>query len=138
MVEMNVVYRGQLRCTATHGPSASALETDAPADNHGKGERFSPTDLVATALGTCILTTTAIRTRDLGIDLEGATCTVVKEMVSTPVRRIGRLVTTVRVRTPTTPEQRRQIEHIAHHCPVYLSLHPDVQMPITFEWADDA
>jgi len=136
MVKMNMVYRGELRCVATHGPSGTTIETDAPVDNHGKGERFSPTDLVATALGTCVLTTIAIRTRKLGLALEGTTCTVTKEMVATPVRRIGRLATEVRVPVPTTPEQRRLIEEIAHGCPVHKSLHPDVQAPITFQWAE--
>jgi putative redox protein len=136
MVNVQIVYRGDLHCAATHGPSGATLDTDAPKDNQGRGEAFSPTDLVAAALGTCILTTIAIRTRRLDLALAGATASVTKEMVATPTRRIGRLAVEVTIPVPTTPEQRAEIERIAHTCPVHASLHPDVQVPITFRWAE--
>ena len=91
MVAINIVYQGQLHCEATHAPSGATLETDAPKDNHGKGESFSPTDLVATALGSCMLTVMGITARMLDIDLTGARVQVEKEMVASPIRRIGKL-----------------------------------------------
>src|SRR5436190_3798228 len=90
-VEIDVVYQGELRCVAKHGPSKTELTTDAPVDNHGKGESFSPTDLVATALGSCILTTMGIVAQRHNIDLTGTRVHVVKEMVQQPIRRIGAL-----------------------------------------------
>src|SRR5205085_5650193 len=97
MVEINVTYQGQLRTSATHGPSGNTLITDAPKDNMGKGEAFSPTDLVATALATCILTTMGIVAQRNNIDMAGATARVTKEMVTSPIRRIGRLAVTIRM-----------------------------------------
>src|SRR6266480_2490499 len=97
MVEITTTYEGQLRCVATHGPSGNTLTTDAPKDNMGKGEAFSPTDLVATALATCILTTMGIVAQRNNIDMTGATARVTKEMVTSPIRRIGRLAVTVRM-----------------------------------------
>src|ERR1700712_454564 len=91
MVEITATYNGQLRTTATHGPSGNVLITDAPKDNMGKGEAFSPTDLVATALATCVLTTMGIVAQRNNLDMVGATARVTKEMVATPTRRIGRL-----------------------------------------------
>src|SRR5438132_10871823 len=98
MVQIDITYQGDLRCQAKHGPSGTILQTDAPVDNLGKGESFSPTDLVATALGTCILTTMAIVAERHGWSLAGASITVEKHMVADPVRRIGKLE--VRVRIP--------------------------------------
>src|SRR6476661_6155928 len=91
MVEIKSVYEGQLHCNATHGPSGAVLATDAPKDNMGKGEAFSPTDLVATALGTCMLTTMGIVAQRNNIDITGARVRVTKEMVSQPTRRIGKI-----------------------------------------------
>ena len=91
MVEINVVYEGKLRCKSTHGPSGAVLLTDAPVDNHGQGASFSPTDLVATALGTCMLTVMGIAAERENLDLTGTTVRVVKEMATQPVRRIGKL-----------------------------------------------
>ncbi len=133
-VEIQIVYQGELRCSATHGPSGNQLSTDAPADNHGKGEAFSPTDLVATALGTCIVTTMGIVAMRNQLDLTGTTVHVTKEMVQQPVRRIGRLAVTVHVpadkASKLTDQDRSKLDHAAHHCPVHQSLHPDVQAPI--------
>src|SRR3954465_7200740 len=104
MVEINVTYNGQLRTTATHGPSGGTLITDAPADNMGKGEAFSPTDLAATALATCVLTTMGIVAQRHNLDMTGATASVTKEMVTTPPRRIGRLALTVRMPRKFSPD----------------------------------
>jgi putative redox protein len=134
-VEIAITYDGSLRCRATHGPSGQSLQTDAPVDNMGRGESFSPTDLVATALGTCIATTMAIVAQREKLELAGMTVTVVKEMAAQPSRRIGQLRTHIKVPTPVTAEQKQKLEHAAHACPVHKSLHPDVQLPITFDWA---
>lgn len=134
MVEIQMTYEGQLRCAATHGPSGNLLHTDAPKDNMGKGEAFSPTDLVATALGTCMLTTMAIAAQRHGIRFEGATAKVGKEMVTSPLRRIGRLVVEIAVPMDHSPEDQRRLRAAALSCPVHKSLHPDVQVPITFFW----
>lgn len=133
MVSINIEYQGDLHCVATHGPSGAVLDTDAPADNMGKGEAFSPTDLVATALGTCILTTMAIKAQSMGIDLTGATVSVDKEMSSSP-RRIGRLVTSLAIPHQIGERERKVLEATAHACPVHKSISPDVDMPISFTW----
>lgn len=132
MVEVNIVYEGGLRCRAQHGPSDTELVTDAPVDNHGKGESFSPTDLVATALGTCVATIMGILAERHDIDLTGMQITVEKEMVTEPVRRIGRLPVTVRVPGQVSDEDRKRLENGAHTCPVHKSIHPDIDAPITF------
>jgi putative redox protein len=134
MVEMQVVYEGELRTRATHGPSGSVLETDAPLDNEGRAERFSPTDLLAVSLATCILTVMGIFARRRGWKLEGARARVEKHMVTAPLRRIGRLV--VEVEMPPLPEESRApLERVAHTCPVHQSLHPDVEVEIRLRWA---
>lgn len=128
-------YKGDLRCEATHGPSGRTLWTDAPKDNMGKGESFSPTDLVATALAACMVTILGIAARGEGLDVEGATATVTKEMVADPERRIGRLTVRIRVPHRLPDEVRRRLEEAARGCPVARSLHPDVEVPLEFEWA---
>jgi putative redox protein len=110
------------------------LQTDAPVDNMGKGESFSPTDLVGTALATCMLTTMGIVAQRHGIDMAGATARVTKEMVTTPHRRIGRLAVTIRMPRTLPDEDRRRLENAARACPVHRSLHPDVDAPIAIEW----
>ena len=134
MVSIQVEYQGDLHCKATHGPSGAELSTDAPKDNQGRGESFSPTDLVATALGSCMLTIMGIAARTQDIDISGATATVEKEMTATPPRSIQRL--TVRIHVPHSPslEDREKLERAARACPVHKSLHPDVQIPIEFTW----
>ncbi|MGB0685105.1 MAG: OsmC family protein [Planctomycetota bacterium] len=134
-VEISVVYRGELRCEAAHGPSGTTLLTDAPVDNHGKGESFSPTDLVATGLGACILTILGIVSERHGLDLEGTTVTVEKHMVADPVRRIGALPVQVRMGAPVEDKLRGILEKAAATCPVHQSLHPDIDKPIDFIWA---
>ena len=138
-VEIDLVYEGQLRCRATHGPSRTQLVTDAPVDNHGKGESFSPTDLVATALGTCMATIMGIVAERNNLDIAGTRVHVVKEMAQDPVRRIGALRVSIRVPTEKgarlSPADRKKLEAGALHCPVHKSLHPDVQTPIEFSYA---
>jgi putative redox protein len=135
MVEIHAVYQGELRCAATHMPSGTVLITDAPVDNHGKGESFSPTDLVATALGTCILSVMGILANSLKLDLRGTTVVVNKAMVSKPKRMIAALSTVITVPVAVTEEQKQKLLQAAHMCPVHESLHPDVAQPIEFRWA---
>lgn len=134
MVETTLIYQGQLRCEATHGPSGTTLVTDAPKDNHGLAQSFSPTDLVATALGSCMLTIMGIAARTHGISIDGATAKVEKEMVTKPERRIGALKVTLHMPAGVSEAHRRSLEHAAHQCPVHKSMHPDIAMPITFIW----
>src|SRR5262245_52803974 len=110
MVRIETVYEGGLRCRAVHGPSRVELRTDAPVDNRGKGESFSPTDLVATALGTCILTTMGIVAERHGWDMTGASASVEKVMVADPARRIGRLEVVVRMPQSLDAEARAVLE----------------------------
>jgi len=133
MVNIQVEYQGDLHCKATHGPSGAELSTDAPKDNQGRGESFSPTDLVATALGTCMLTIMGIAARTLNIDMTGATAIVEKEMTPPP-RRIQRLAVKIHVPHSPSPADKEKLERAAHTCPVHKSLHPDVQIPIEFRW----
>jgi putative redox protein len=137
-VEVDVIYEGQLRCRATHGPSKTQLATDAPVDNHGRGESFSPTDLVATALGTCMMTLMGIVAERSKLDIAGTTVHVVKEMIQEPVRRIGTLRVSIRVPADKaarlSPDDRKKLETAALHCPVHKSLHPDIQTPIEFAY----
>ena len=134
MVTMRLEYEGDLHCRAVHGPSGTALATDAPKDNQGRGESFSPTDLVATALGTCMLTVMGIAARTLRLDISGATATVVKEMTTAAPRRIASLAVTIQVPQTISPEDRLKLERAVHTCPVHKSLHPDIEMPIEFSW----
>jgi putative redox protein len=134
VVRIQTEYQGDLHCTSVHTPSKTELPTDAPVDNQGRGESFSPTDLVATSLGTCMLTTMGIVARTLNFDLTGASATVDKEMSSTPPRKINRLTVAIRVPRTTSPENRQRLENAAHTCPVKKSLHPDIETPIEFVW----
>jgi putative redox protein len=133
VVGITIDYQGDLHCRVVHGPSGTTLFTDAPADNLGKGESFSPTDLVATALGTCILTVMATKADSLGLDISGATATVDKEMAAAP-RRIARLATVIHVRQTLPEDQRQTLERAALTCPVHKSMAAEVDMPIQFTW----
>jgi len=134
MVSLQIEYQGDLHCKAVHGPSGTVLTTDAPKDNQGRGESFSPTDLVATALGSCMLSVMGIMARSLQIDISGSTATVEKEMASAPVRMIHQLAVKIHVPHALSAEHQQKLEKAAHTCPVHKSLHPDVQMPIEFTW----
>lgn len=132
MVKMSAVYQGQLHCELTHEQSGTKIATDAPKDNQGKGESFSPTDLVGAALASCVLTTMAIVARRDNIPLEGS-AKIEKHMADKP-RRIESLVLSVTLSAKLTPDQRRKMEETAKHCPVHRSLHPDMKIPMTFNY----
>ena len=135
MVKTTIHYEGALRCVAEHGPSGSTVETDAPTDNCGRGERFSPTDLCAVALGSCIATTIGIKCTDLELDLRGMRVEVEKHMSANAPRRIAKLVTTITVPPGITdPKTRATLERIATSCPVHQSLHPEIEKPIAWIW----
>jgi putative redox protein len=136
MVSMDIVYEGGLRCRATHGPSGTVIATDAPKDNHGRGEAFSPTDLVATAAATCMTTIMGIVAARSGVRLEGLRVQVDKEMTAQPPRRIARLVLVFTMPPGIPATERAKLEQAAHTCPVALSLHPDSKMVATFTYPD--
>lgn len=136
MVDIYSVYHGELRTEARHGPSGVLLITDAPVDNLGKGESFSPTDLVATGLGTCILTTMGIVAQRHNLILDGARAHVVKEMTQGPPRRIQRLKVRIEMPSGFSPADRQLMENTARACPVHRSLHPDVEIPMEFVYPD--
>ncbi|MFG0264731.1 MAG: OsmC family protein [Rhodopirellula sp. JB055] len=137
-VEITAVYQGQLHCEATHGPSGTKLLTDAPTDNGGRGASFSPSDLVATALGTCVMTIMGLVADRHQLDLSGTAIRVEKEMASTPVRRIASLKTLVTFPAglDLQPEMRDRLVAAARKCPVHQSLHPDIDAPIDFVGLD--
>ena len=134
MVPISVRYEGGLRCAASHGPSNQTLVTDAPVDNHGRGESFSPTDLVATALATCMATVIGIKAQQKGIDVTGMTVTVEKHMSQDSPRRIERLPLIITLPLPEDHPDRRLLEATALGCPVHHSVHPDIDKPVTFIW----
>ncbi len=137
-VQIDIVYEGGLHCNAAHGPSKQTLTTDAPVDNGGKGAAFSPTDLVATALGTCMATVMGLVAQRNKLDIDGLQIQVIKEMVSEPVRRIGTLRT--RLVFPRgkalSAADRVKLEAAANGCPVKKSLHDDVKTPVEFVYHD--
>ena len=134
MVKIDIRYEGGLRCAATHGPSGQTLHTDAPVDNHGRGESFSPTDLVATALGACMATIMGIAAERHQLDLRGMEIEVTKTMSAEGPRRIGKLGTTIKVPLPPDHPQRVLLENAALTCPVHKSLHPEIEKPVDFRW----
>ena len=136
MVKIDVEDKGQLHTEAIHTPSGSRILTDAPLDNGGKGAAFSPTDLVATALGTCMITTMGIFAERHGIDLTGTKVSVAKEMLQEPVRRIRRLTVEISIPLPAAHPKKSALEKAALACPVHESLHPDVEIPVRFHWAE--
>lgn len=131
-----VKYTGELRTIATHLRSGSELETDAPIDNNGKGERFSPTDLVATALAACICTVMGIKARDMGVNIDGTECGVEKIMATNP-RRISEIKVSLDFPKDQTytDKDKTILERIAKTCPVLESLHPDCKKTISFNWS---
>lgn len=134
MVEIEIEYGGELHTRCVHGPSGGEIETDAPLDNEGRGENFSPTDLLATALGTCMMTVMGIVARRHEWPLEGACVRVEKHMQTQPERRVGRLVLSFDMPAALPEESRVILERAAHTCPVARSLHPDVQIDASFTW----
>jgi putative redox protein len=130
MVKIAIEYQGGLHCSATHGPSGRQLETDAPVDNNGRGESFSPTDLVATGLGACMATLMGIYAQRHNIDLTGMRIEVEKQMSKDAPRRIARLTTHIWLPVAASPE----LERAALTCPVHHSLHPEIEKPVIFHW----
>jgi len=130
-----VTYESNLRTTCLHLQSGSAIETDAPTDNKGKGERFSPTDLIATGLGACMITTMGIKAESMDIALDGAQVEVTKIMKSDP-RRIGKIITHITMPEGLGLEDKNKeiLERVARTCPVERSLHPEVELEISFDW----
>ena len=127
-------YAGHLRTEATHAASGNVIQTDAPVDNHGRGEAFSPTDLVSTALGSCMMTVIGIVAERHKWDLVGSTFAVLKHMSTEPPRRIAQIDVTFTLPATLAPQERTLLERSAHTCPVSLSLHPDVRQNIMFEY----
>ena len=136
MIPQTFAYLGELRCEATHGPSKMKLITDAPTDNHGRGEAFSPTDLTVTSLATCMMTTMGIAVEREGVKLAGSTVYAEKHMSTDPPRRIVKIVVRIRFAPGIAKEHRSRLEHIARTCPVARSLHPDITVDLSFEYPD--
>jgi len=132
MVEIDIYYEGDLHCRAIHKPSGAEIQTDAPIDNHGRGENFSPTDLATAALGTCMATLMGIAAQQRGIDIKGTRVVVRKEMSKTGPRRIARLEVDYFVPLPADHPQRKLLEAAALGCPIHHSLHPDIEQKIEF------
>jgi len=131
----SVIYDGNLRTIATHLQSGTVIETDAPVDNQGKGERFSPSDLVATALASCMMTIMGIKARDMNVDLKGTKIEMQKIMKSDP-RRIGGINLTFSFPAELSLEEKEKtiLERAAHTCPVIYSIHPDIDVKVAFNW----
>ncbi|MBT8037761.1 MAG: OsmC family protein [Verrucomicrobiae bacterium] len=134
MVEINTKYEGALHCHNTHEPTGSHFSTDAPLDNNGRGETFSPTDLLATAQGSCMATIMGIVAQKLGVNLEGMQIKVEKHMSDDLPRRVARLNVRIDVPLPADHPERGALEHAALSCPVSLSLHPEIEVPIDWRW----
>lgn len=134
MVEISIKYLGDLRCEARHEPSGTVITTDAPVDNEGRGESFSPTDLAATSLGACMLTIMGIAARKQGVDLGDTQVKVLKEMTPKPPRRIAKLTVVFTIPLPASHEKRAMLEEAARNCPVHLSLDPGVEQEMLFDW----
>lgn len=140
MVDIYVEYEGDLRCRAQHAPSEAVLVTDAPVDNQGRGASFSPTDLVATGLGTCMLTVMGILAKKRGLQLDGTRVHVKKTMTTVPPRRIAELAVEVTFPSRATASvgaARAEFEQTANQCPVRLSLLDAIAVPTRFEWQTD-
>jgi hypothetical protein len=130
----NIIYQGDLRCECTHIQSQTVIETDAPTDNRGKGERFSPTDLLCVSLATCIVTTMGIKAADMEINLAGTKAEVTKTMFTTP-RRIGKIEIVLYIPNLDLDDKTKNLlELVANSCPVKKSLHPDMEISMQFHW----
>lgn len=128
-----VTYLGNLRAESVHIKSGNSYITDAPTDNNGKGEAFSPTDTVATGLASCMLTVMGIKARDMNVDMSGTTAEVTKTMASNP-RRISKIEVVLNFPFEADSKAKKILEHTAKTCPVHYSLHPDIERDITFNW----
>lgn len=128
-----VTYLGELRTSSVHLQSGTEILSDAPTDNHGRGEAFSPTDLLANALGSCMVSIMAIKSKDLDVNLEGSTVEVTKIMQAEP-RKIAKIVIVMNMSITADEKTRTILERAAMHCPVLLSLNPDIEKDVTFSW----
>jgi len=133
MATSSIEYVGDLRTICIHLQSGTQILTDAPTDNHGKGEAFSPTDLVATALGSCMVSIMAIKSKDLEVDLKDSTVSVTKIMQAEP-RKIAKIIIELNMAIDTSDKNKIILERSAMTCPVLLSLHPDIEKEVTFNW----
>ncbi len=131
-----VIYKGDLRTEMKHLQSGTVIETDAPTDNMGKGERFSPTDLMASSLGSCMITTMAIRAADMKLNFDGTRIEMVKIMSTDAPRRVAAIKADLYFTEnfSATDEQKEQLLRIARNCPVEKSLHPDIKLDVNFHW----
>ncbi len=136
MVHIDVQYEGQLHCNAIHGPSGCTLSTDAPVDNKGRGESFSPTDLLATALASCMATIMGIQADTLGLNITGLKIHVEKIMATDLPRRIAKLPITITMPIAHDDKTAAVMERAANHCPVHHSIHPDIEVPVEWVWAE--
>lgn len=133
MPTSKITYLGELRTSSIHLQSGTEIISDAPVDNHGKGEAFSPTDLLANSLGSCMMTIMAIKADSLGIDLKGTTLDVTKIMQSEP-RKVAKIIIVMNLPISESEKNKTILERSAMNCPVLLSLHPDLEKEITFNW----
>ena len=131
----SIIYKGDLRCECTHLQSGTLIETDAPTDNRGKGERFSPTDTLCVALATCIVTTMALKANDMNINLAGTKIDVTKHMIADP-RRVGKIDIVLHFDSILHLEEKDKtiLKRVGDNCPVAKSLHPDLEIDITYNW----
>ena len=133
MATSNITYVGDLRTVCIHLQSGTQILTDAPKDNHGKGKAFSPTDLVATALGSCMVSIMGIKSKDLNVDLKDSTVSITKIMQSEP-RKIAKIEVILNMSIETSVKNKTILERAAMTCPVLLSLHPDIEKDVVFNW----
>jgi len=131
-----VTYEGELRTTCVHLRSGNEFITDAPVDNNGLGSAFSPTDMVATGLGSCMITVMGIKARDLEVDLKGTEVEVTKHMASDP-RRISKIEVNLLLPAHVSKKNRTILERIGDTCPIHYSLHPDIEKVITYHWVQE-
>jgi len=128
-----VTYLGELRTSSVHLQSGTEILSDAPTDNHGRGEAFSPTDLLANALGSCMVSIMAIKSKDLNVNLEDSTVEVTKIMQAEP-RKIAKIVIVMNMSVAVDEKTKTILKRAAMHCPVLLSLNPDIEKDVTFNW----
>jgi len=134
MVEIRGIYEGEKHCHLTHGPSKNNIQTDAPKDNNGRGEAFSPTDLLAASLGSCMLTVMGIYADNHGLSIKGSSFRVLKEMAASP-RKVSSLTVEIKMPASLSQKDRETLQRVAETCPVKLSLHPDIQIPLSFDYS---
>ncbi|HEY0054536.1 MAG TPA: OsmC family protein [Pedobacter sp.] len=133
MATSTIIYLGDLRTEATHVQSGNKILTDPPVDNKGRGEAFSPTDLLATSLGTCMITIMGITAKEQNFSIDGTTCTITKIMAADP-RRVSEIHAVINFPFSFNDEVKSILEHAANTCPVVYSLHPDIKKVITFNY----